>query len=304
MNWIKVVLTTKRENEELVVDRLYEFEIDGVTVKDNDLYFKHAEEGPDWELVDLPETRTDDILLEVFFEEEEYRKSIKKDLEDLISSFENIEVRLVSEELIDNTDWATEWMKYYEVLEIGETIAIVPSWKDYNGERKNIVRLDPGMAFGTGDHGSTSMCLRLIEKENPKGKSFLDIGTGSGILAIAAKKLGAEKVVGTDIDPVCIEVAGNNAKDNQTDIEFVETDLTSKLTGKFDIVCANIIAEIIVNLLDHVGNFMNKDSVLLVSGILDSKADMVIEKAEQVGFKPADILHDRGWTAIKLVFNE
>ena len=163
-----------------------------------------------------------------------------------------------------------------------------------------MLELDPGMAFGTGDHETTSMCAVLMDEVSCEGKDVLDVGTGSGILAIAADLLGANEILGVDIDPIAVEVAIENGKINNCgdNVKFIEGDLTKGIDFKADIVVANLMAEMVVMLTKAVKNHMKAGSVFISSGILVEKKDMVIEALKEVGLEPFKIIDKGDWSAI------
>ena len=187
---------------------------------------------------------------------------------------------------IAEKDWKDNWKKYFKCTEIGDRLVIKPSWEEYKGNtNRKILNIDPGAAFGTGTHATTSLCLELLEKYT-NGGTMLDIGCGSGILAIAAALLGAEKAIGVDIDEVSVRVAKENAGLNKVEdvSEFIVGDLTDKISGKFNIVCANIVADVIISLCETVKNFMLQDSIFICSGIIDIRANEVEEALIKNGF--------------------
>ena len=187
---------------------------------------------------------------------------------------------------IAEKDWKDNWKKYFKCTEIGDKLVIKPSWEEYKGNtNRKILNIDPGAAFGTGTHATTSLCLELLEKYT-NGGTMLDIGCGSGILAIAAALLGAEKAIGVDIDEVSVRVAKENAGLNKVEdvSEFIVGDLTDKISGKFNIVCANIVADVIKSLCETVKNFMLQDSIFICSGIIDIRANEVEEALIKNGF--------------------
>lgn len=301
MKWIEVVLKAPRDIEELVIDKLYEYEIDGVNVEDDKLIFDMYESGTGWELIDLPDEKPGDFVrLKVFFDIGEYNEFIKGELLEYIEKLDR-DVHIISEEILDNMDWANEWKKYFKVLKLGESIVIKPSWEEYEkNEGEIVIDIDPGMAFGTGTHASTAMCLKILEKQNVSGLDVLDIGSGSGILSIAAAKLRAKSVTAIDIDPVCVETTIENAElNNCADLIIAkEADLTKGLDGKFDYVLINIIAEVIVHLLDYLHVNLKKGSKLILSGIIEENTDMVIDKLKERGYMVLELNRDSGWTSI------
>ena len=204
---------------------------------------------------------------------------------------------------VDDTEWNENWKKYFKAFEIGKKLAICPSWETYdNTQNRTVISLDPGAAFGTGSHATTSLCLEILENNVTPEKTVLDIGTGSGILAIAADLLGAKSAIGVDIDAQSVKTAKANAEINGVSqkTEFIVGDLADKISGKYDIVCANIVADVVIRLFDNVADFMKDDGILIVSGIIDMRADEVEKSAVSHGFKIAESLTREEWHAYVL----
>ncbi len=206
-------------------------------------------------------------------------------------------------ELVDDADWNENWKKYFKAFEIGKKLAICPSWESYdNADNRTVISLDPGAAFGTGSHATTSLCLEILENRVTNDTTVLDIGTGSGILAIAADLLGAKSAIGVDIDAQSVKTAIANAEINGVSekTEFLVGDLAEKVSGKYDIVCANIVADVVMRLFDNVANFMKDDGILIVSGIIDMRALEVEKSAIEHGFKITESLMREEWHAFVL----
>ena len=206
-------------------------------------------------------------------------------------------------ELVDDANWNENWKKYFKAFEIGEKLAICPSWESYeNKDNRTVISLDPGAAFGTGSHATTSLCLEILERKVTNDTTVLDIGTGSGILAIAADLLGAKSAVGVDIDAQSVKTAIANAEINGVSqkTEFLVGDLADKISGKYDIVCANIVADVVMRLFDNVADFMKDDGILIVSGIIDMRAAEVEASAVAHGFKITESLMREEWHAYVL----
>ncbi|MBE6881603.1 MAG: 50S ribosomal protein L11 methyltransferase [Ruminococcaceae bacterium] len=204
---------------------------------------------------------------------------------------------------VNEEDWANNWKQYYHTQRIGKRIVVTPSWEEYTPSGDDVqMRLDPGMAFGTGTHDTTRLCLELLEECVTPETRILDVGTGSGILSVGGVLLGAPSALGVDIDPVAVKVANENAEINevQDKTEFVCGDLTDKVHGKFEIVTANIVADVIIRLLSTVKNYLLKGGVLIVSGIIDTRADEVENACHEAGFVTEKRLKHGGWVAIKL----
>ena len=205
---------------------------------------------------------------------------------------------------VNEEDWANSWKAYYKPVEIGEKIVIVPAWEKYNApEGKIEVRMDPGMAFGTGTHETTRLVIGLLERYIRGGERVLDVGCGSGILAICASKLGSGECKAYDIDPVAVKVARENIKDAGLDGR-VTCDVSDLLhgvdssNGGYDVICANIVADIIIRMTPDVGCLMNEGAVLLASGIISERADEVVECFEKHGFSIVERAEENGWCAL------
>ena len=200
---------------------------------------------------------------------------------------------------VEQEDWQNGWKKFYHAMDIGERLAIVPGWEDYDTDRIKIV-MDPGMAFGTGTHETTSLCLETLDSLVKGGERVLDIGTGSGILAIAALKLGAEVAEGVDIDPMCVRTAGQNAQLNGVDgkLKVLVGDLSDKATGKYDIITANIVANAILHLAPCVPALLAEGGTFIASGIIDAREEEVCAGLAAAGLKVAEVRRQGGWVAI------
>ena len=234
-----------------------------------------------------------------------------KQEKDALECVEFIKARLDAEGIeyetsivgVNEEDWANNWKQYYHTQRIGKRIVVTPSWEEYTPSGDDVqMRLDPGMAFGTGTHDTTRLCLELLEEVVTPETRILDVGTGSGILSVGGVLLGAPSALGVDIDPVAVKVANENAEINEvTDkTEFVCGDLTDKVHGKFEIVTANIVADVIIRLLGTVKNYLLKGGILIVSGIIDTRADEVENACHEAGFVTEKRLEHGGWVAIKL----
>lgn len=204
---------------------------------------------------------------------------------------------------VNEEDWANSWKEYYKPTRIGNHMVVVPAWEEYTPLPDDVVvRMDPGMAFGTGTHETTRLVIELLEKYVKKGMRVLDVGCGSGILAIFASKLGAKECAAYDIDPVAVRVARENIeKSGQTNITCEQSDLLKQVDlsgGKYDIVCANIVADIVIRLSDDIDKYMNDDAVILASGIIVERENDVIEALDKRGFEVAEKIVDNGWCAI------
>ena len=206
----------------------------------------------------------------------------------------------VRRDTINEQQWADNWKQFFKCTPVGERLVICPSWESYeNPGGKTVLRIDPGAAFGTGTHATTRMCLELLQQCMQGGEQVLDIGCGSGIIGIAAALLGAKQVVGVDIDPVAVKVARENAAVNhvETTARFTEGDLTEHVTGTFDVVCANIVADAIISLAGTVGAYLADGGVFICSGIIDLRKEEVLAALHSSGFTVARAAETGNWCA-------
>lgn len=211
----------------------------------------------------------------------------------------------VSASEITDLGWAEKWKEHFKPQRIGRRITVKPSWEPYRAEPEEVVlTIDPGQAFGTGTHETTRMCLRLLERlfsSGPPAARVFDFGTGTGILGIAAARLGAERVLGTDIDPKAIETANENARINGVSDRFrAENTPLIDIRESFDLTVANILAEILVDLKREICALSDPEGRLILSGILSEKAEWVAEEYAEQGFALEDRVEDGQWTALLL----
>ena len=200
-------------------------------------------------------------------------------------------------------DWNEYWKKFFHTSLIGKRLAVVPAWEEYeNNEERKILKIDPGAAFGTGTHATTSLCLEFLEKYTKKNDTVLDIGCGSGILSIAGVILGAKNAIGVDIDEGAVKVAKENAVMNGVadKTDYIHGDLAEKVQGEFDIVCANIVADVIMRLLTDVDKYMKPDGILIASGIIAPRADEVRQSILSNGFAIEEELVREEWYAFAI----
>lgn len=215
---------------------------------------------------------------------------------------ENIDVDVEMIGIADE-DWENSWKKYYNPIRIGKNIMIVPAWQKYDAKDDDvIVTMDPGLAFGSGTHETTRLCAGLIEQYLEKGMRVLDVGTGSGILAIIESKLGAAVIDACDIDPVAVRVAKENAESNGVfNINCFVSDLLGGVTaedGLYDFISANIVSDIIIRMTPDLPRIVNPNGLVCVSGVIDEYAPDVISAMDEQGFAVADVYSDNGWKGL------
>jgi len=203
-------------------------------------------------------------------------------------------------------DWADSWKQYYKPIKTGKRLVIVPVWETYEPEEGEIIVLmDPGMAFGTGTHETTRLCAGFVESYTTDGCTVLDVGCGSGILAIAAAKLGAGECFACDIDPVAVRVAVENTELNDTpNVKCAVSDLlrqTPRTEGGYNVIVANIVADIIIRLAPDVGEYLAENGVFIVSGIIAERANEVLDALHAAGYRVEDERYENGWYAAAVV---
>lgn len=201
---------------------------------------------------------------------------------------------------IEEDDWENGWKAFYHAMELGSRLAVCPSWESYDKPGRAVLRLDPGMAFGTGTHETTALCLRALDELVHGGERMLDIGTGSGILAIAALLLGAKEADGVDIDPMCVRTAGENAERNGVADRFRVRvgNLSDQASGRYQIITANIVANAIISLAPSVPALLDAGGVFIASGIIDEREEEVAAAIAAAGLAVREIRRDNGWVCI------
>ena len=260
----------------------------GIYIEDYTNLEKDAEEIAHIDLIDeeLVKKDRENAIIHVYFSDSENAAEAISYLKERLAAA-GIDYK-VDTLTVDDGDWNENWKKYFKAFTVGKKLAVCPSWETFeNKEGRKVISLDPGAAFGTGAHATTYLCLSVLEDIVTKNSKVLDIGTGSGILAVAACLLGAESAVGVDIDPLAVNTAKENARRNSVaeKTRFFTGDLANKVSGKYDIICANIVADVVMRLFDSVGDYLSDGGYLLVSGIIDSRAKEVEDSAVKHGFK-------------------
>lgn len=206
----------------------------------------------------------------------------------------------ISAKKVINQDWSQKWKEHWKPTKASEHVIICPSWEECERKKDDIlITLDPGSAFGTGTHATTQLCIQAIEKYLKKGDEVADIGTGSGILAITAIKFGAAHAIAIDNDPLVIDVAKDNAQMNNVfnKIDFMHA-TADMLTEQYDFVCANILHNVLAEIMGDLKNIMKPNAHMVLSGILDEKKDIVLEAVKKQNLNVVEILHQEQWVAI------
>lgn len=304
MNWNEIVIGVSTENCEAAAAIANVVVPYGIYVEDYSDLEQGAREIAHIDLIDEQLLNKDrsQTYIHIYVSEEENCFEI---LEFLYERLNCAGIKFdICKNKVDEKDWADNWKKYFKVTPVGNRLVIRPEWEVYqNTQNKAVISIDPGAAFGTGTHATTKMCLELLDKYVSDRQTVLDVGCGSGILSVAALLLGAESAVGVDIDSVAVKVAKENAERNGVcdRAEFIKGNLCEKVTGSFDIICANIVADAILMLTPDIKGFMKQNSIYICSGIIDMRASEVKTALINNGFRIIDVCTSENWYAFAAV---
>ena len=312
MKYIELTITTTHEAEELVSSKLWEYTDYGVAVcDDNDVLELINKRRHTWDYIEDGITAnlgSGVTLVKCYLDVEtadgvslEIEKSLI-DLKENCKDYLNFGTLEIVKRVVDGDDWIEIWRKHYRPMDMGKVV-ICPEWIDYIAkDGQTVVKIDSNMAFGTGEHQTTSMCIDFLIKYVDGGVTVLDVGTGSGILGITAVKLGAKKSVMTDIDEVAVQTAIKNAKLNGVGDKCLITldNLLDKDNSIGDIVVANITADILCVLSDSLSKHCHDNSILILSGILREKVEMVTSAYAKLGYKIINSNAKGEWVALAL----
>ncbi len=308
MKWYEIQVNTTDEASDAVSEMLTTMGAGGVAIKDpfdikKEILKPNTLDYADDEFL---ESLGEDVIIQAYFQSgnniDELLKKINDGLGN-ISQFLNVGKGLEGYGEVDDEDWSTAWKKYYKPLQLTDRIVIKPTWEDYSPKGDEIIiQMDPGMAFGTGTHETTQMCSVLLDKYMKDDTEILDIGCGTGILSIIAAKLGAKSVEAIDIDEVAVKVARENIELNQeipkvSAYKAVLSDLKQD-EHKYDIVVANIIANVIIDLSSQIPYYLKKESLFITSGIIKERKQEVIDACERNGMSLIETLEMGEWVAM------
>ncbi|NLY78071.1 MAG: 50S ribosomal protein L11 methyltransferase [Tissierellia bacterium] len=307
MKWVEVRINTTTEAEEIVCSIMYDLGVTGLAIEDpNDiLAFQQTEENWDFIDPDLINQDYEGVTIKAYFPESE---DITDKLDMVRDRIERIPLRETGKSLgqvtvseVYEKDWSETWKKYYKPVRIGKRIVIKPTWEEYEKEDEDIViELDPGMAFGTGTHETTILCIEALEKYMNEGALVYDVGCGSGILSVVAARLGARKVIGIDIDELCVKVSKENISINGVEdlVEVRKGNLLDSVNEKADIIVSNIIAEVIINMVPDLKAYINDDGIFIASGIITEKLSSVMDALRNNGFNIVEEKIINDWAVV------
>lgn len=305
MEWIEISIFTSWEATEAVANILHDVGVTGVVIEDPQLWKKRKSQSQFDEVWDLTIMEdSNEVTVRGYLPADELLTSRIERVREGVANLPNFGLDIGRGEIklnkVAEEDWATSWKAYFKPEHIGEHLVVKPTWEDYTAQDGEIIlHLDPGMAFGTGTHQTTSMCLKALEKYIQGGETVYDVGTGSGILSVAAAKLGAQEVAAWDVDLVAVKVAKDNVRLNQLE-EKVTVELGSlpEKATPVQLIVANLVANIIMQLAPNFRAALAPDGLLICSGIIQPREAEVKEALEAQGLKLKERMQEADWLCL------
>ena len=305
MKWCEISIQTSHEAVELIAEIFRDLGAAGVVSEDPELVNDYITSGK-WDYTDIPIAKETEIVVEKAYlpvngELEGRIQTLKQEIKTLSTRGVNVVPNIITTAELQDEDWSDTWKQYFHTEKPGEKVVIKPTWEEYQPQNDEVViELDPGAAFGTGTHATTSMCIRQLEKLVKPGMTVFDVGTGSGILSIISAKLGAKNIQAVDYDDSVLKIVQENLEQNnvQDIISVAQSDLMQNIHGKAELVIANIIADIIIRLFDQLDEHLEQGGTLLTSGIIEDRIDDVLAVAEVHGYCVVERLENKGWACI------
>lgn len=305
MKWCEISIQTSHEAVELIAEIFRDLGASGVVIEDPELVNDYITSGK-WDYTDIPIAKETEVVVEKAYlpvngELEGRIQTLQQEIKALESRGVNTAPAVLTTTELQDEDWSDTWKQYFHTEKPGERVVIKPTWEEYAPQGDEVViELDPGAAFGTGTHATTSMCIRQLEKLVKPGMTVFDVGTGSGILSIISAKLGAKNIQAVDYDDSVLKIVEENLEQNnvQDIISVAQSDLMQNVHGKAELVIANIIADIIIRLFDQLDEHLEQGGTLLTSGIIEDRIEDVLAVAEKHGYGVVERLENKGWACI------
>ena len=303
MNWIEIIIEISSKYTDTVSELAQLVNPNSIYIEDYSQLEKDVMEIAHTDLIDnqLKNKAKNIAKIHIYLQNS---KNIDSSIDFLNKKLnENHISNTITKKSISNTnEWETKWQEFYHPLKVGKNIIICPKWEKINTNHNEIkVILNPGISFGTGKHETTQMCIEFLETLITPNCTVLDVGCGSGILSITSILLGAKSSLGVDIDPLAVKIAKENAQLNnikEDSFEFLCGNLTEEIHGKFDVICANIVSDIIIELSANITKFMHSETKFICSGIIAEREVEVINKLKQNNLIPQKIKRDKDWVSI------
>ena len=307
MKWIEFSIHTSNEAIEPVANLLHEHGAQGVVIDDPLELVKEREDvfGEIYQLSadDYPD---EGAVLKGYFAVDDFSKELRADVEAAVLGLQQFAIdigkNLTEVREVDEDDWASAWKQYYHPIKVSEQITIVPTWEEYapKSAGEKLIWLDPGMAFGTGTHSTTTLCIQALEKWVKPGQVVVDVGTGSGVLSITAALFGASRVIALDLDSVAVKVAEENCQVNKVaDVVTVsQNDLLQGMKTTADVIVANILADVIIKITNDVYQSLVPNGIFIASGIISEKQEQVVAAMVEAGLTIVEIAEENDWVAI------
>ena len=305
MKWCEISIQTSHEAVELIAEIFRDLGASGVVIEDPELVNDYITSGK-WDYTDIPIAKETEVVVERAYlpvngELEGRIQTLQQEIKALESRGVNTAPAVLTTAELQDEDWSDTWKQYFHTEKPGERVVIKPTWEEYEPKDDEVViELDPGAAFGTGTHATTSMCIRQLEKLVKPGMTVFDVGTGSGILSIISAKLGATNIQAVDYDDSVLKIVEENLEQNnvQDIISVAQSDLMQNVHGKAELVIANIIADIIIRLFDQLDEHLEQGGTLLTSGIIEDRIEDVLAAAEKHGYGVVERMENKGWACI------
>ena len=314
MKWTRIRIKTITDAEDIIISDLYDIGLEGAQIEDKIPLSAWEKEQM---FVDIPPQPQEDdgVAYLSFFIEENSNLNIEELIQKVKTQLENIKTYCdigdgsITVDETEDIDWINNWKKYFHQFYIDDLL-VIPSWEKVKEEDKDktIFHIDPGTAFGTGKHETTQLCIRQLKKYIRPDTKLLDVGTGSGILAILSLMFGAKSAVGTDLDPCAVNAVKENMESNHIDLDKFTMMIGNIITDKeiqdrvgygcYDIVVANILAEVLVPLTPVIVNQMKEGAVYITSGIIDDKEQLVVDTVKKAGLTVLDVSHQGEWVSV------
>ena len=305
MKWCEISIQTSHEAVELIAEIFRDLGASGVVIEDPELVNDYITSGK-WDYTDIPIAKETEVVVEKAYlpvngELEGRIQTLQQEIKALESRGVNTAPAVLTTAELQDEDWSDTWKQYFHTEKPGERVVIKPTWEEYEPKDDEVViELDPGAAFGTGTHATTSMCIRPLAKLVKPGMTVFDVGTGSGILSIISAKLGATNIQAVDYDDSVLKIVEENLEQNnvQDIISVAQSDLMQNVHGKAELVIANIIADIIIRLFDQLDEHLEQGGTLLTSGIIEDRIEDVLAAAEKHGYGVVERMESKGWACI------